>query len=96
MRDANTADPFIAQEKGRRALTGYEPKLLVHMEMMRRRRSGRVSPGREAEESRAPAGEGGLVADEDKPEQNGRWVVGSQGGEAAGGRDAPKRSLGRG
>ena len=27
------------------------------MELMRRRRSGRVSPGREAEESRAPAGD---------------------------------------
>ena len=41
------------------------------MELMRRRRSGRVSPGREAEESRAPVEEGVLVADESEPEEGG-------------------------
>ena len=42
------------------------------MELMRRRRSGRVSPGREAEESRAPAGDDALVADEaGEPEKEG-------------------------
>ena len=65
---------LVPKGKGRRALTGYEPKLFAHMEMMRRLRSGRVSPGREAEESRAPAGEG-------EPEKDG-----SMGGGAA--RDA--------
>ena len=65
----------MKEEKAPRRFAGYEPKPLAHMEVMRRRRSGQVSPGREVEESRALAG-GELVADEGEDPEMGEPMEG--------------------
>ena len=65
----------MKEEKAPRRFAGYEPKPLAHMEVMRRRRSGQVSPGGEVEESRALAG-GELVADEGEDPEMGEPMEG--------------------
>ena len=87
----------MKEEKTPRRFAGYEPKPLAHMEVMRRRRSGQVSPGGEVEESRALAG-GELVADEGEDPEMGEPMEGDDALEvhSADGRDRRGAHQGRG